>query len=97
MAAAQRGNLTGCAALGDLICEADSACATVVVAACPMALDALAARLEAPFTPQSDIDFSLSGAAHAVDTDGDLVVDALQSGTWSTSFGSAAFTGARTP
>jgi hypothetical protein len=98
VAAAMHGGKTGCAALGDAACAADAACATAVEKACPAALDALAAQLEAGFDPQTGLDLTLRGQAQALDSDGDLAVDRLQMGAWTTPLAvTSSFTGARTP
>jgi hypothetical protein len=60
---------------------------------------AIGSGLEGTFTPSTGIDYSLSGQAHALDTTGDLAIDSLTQGTFSSSLGQTAdpFTGMRTP
>jgi hypothetical protein len=96
--AVQRTSLTGCAAVEDLICKTTLAanCTGNVAPACTTALDAVAAQLDSGFTPQTGLDFTLSGQCTATDTDGDLQVDTLSLGTWSIPVAdSATFAGTR--
>jgi hypothetical protein len=87
---------TGCAAIADQACAPDRTCGATVAAACPAALDAVAAGLDAVFAEPSGLDFTLHGGGRAVDSTGNLTVDMLQAGTWTTSLpGTASFTGTR--
>jgi hypothetical protein len=75
--------VTGCAAIEDLVCKTIAAQPCAISAACETALDALAAGLDACFQPADGIDLSLAGgAATAVDSDGDLVADKIAMGTF---------------
>jgi len=97
VAVAMRNGKTGCAAVEDLVCGVTGAsgCTGQIDPACAAALDGWAASLDAPFAPPTAIDATLSGQATAADTDGDLLIDLLSPGTWSTALGSASFTGTR--
>jgi hypothetical protein len=101
VAVAMHGGKTGCAAVEDLVCTVTGAtgCAGQIDPACASALDAWAAVLNLPFAPPTGIDVTLSGQATVADTDGDLLIDLLSPGTWSTAIAqsmSASFTGKRT-
>ncbi len=100
VAAAMRNGKTGCAAVEDLVCTTTGACTVVgaVTTACTAALDPLAAALDAPFAPPSAIDFSLVGQGTAFDADGDLLIDTIKPGSWTTPLAqSASFSGVRAP
>lgn len=100
IAVAQRNGKQGCAAVEDLICAVTGAsgCATTVAPACAAALDAEAVVLEGAFADPPGLDYVIEGGATAVDTDGDLRADALQSGFFGTSLGAVApFRGTRLP
>jgi len=99
-AVASRGGKMGCAAVEDLVCGVTGAsgCATTVAPACSAVVDAEATALESAFADAPGLDFVVSGGATGVDSDGDLKVDALQSGMFMTSLGaSAPFRGTRQP
>lgn len=97
-AASRPGGKVGCAAVEDLVCTVTgaAACTGAVDPACTAALDTLADALEAPFQPPTAIDFPLSGVATTADSDGDLLVDKLGAGVWTSSLAATApFTGDR--
>jgi hypothetical protein len=99
--AAMHGGKSGCAAVEDLVCTAiTSGCAGNIAPACTAALDPMAQALDAPFQPPTGIDVTLSGSATASDTNGDLLVDTLSPGNFTTALAqamSAPFTGTRSP
>jgi hypothetical protein len=100
VSAAQRNGKVGCAAVEDLVCATTmaAACAGSIEPACSGAVVALAEKLEGGFRPTADLDFTLSGQTNAVDSDGDLVIDRLELGSWSTPLAStASFSGTRKP
>jgi hypothetical protein len=93
--AASRNGKVGCAAVEDLLCSLlGGACS--YQAACTAALTTIAADLEAPFAPASGIDLTLGGSAQPVDANGDLQVDLLTGGSWSSAnVQPSTFSGAR--
>jgi hypothetical protein len=100
VAVAMHGGKTGCAAVEDLVCSVTGAgsCTGTVDPACAGALDAWGMQLSAPFAPPTDLDVTLSGQATTADTDGDLLIDLLSPGAWSTTIAqsmSAPFSGTR--
>jgi hypothetical protein len=100
VAAASRSGLTGCAAIEDLVCQVTdpTGCAGTIVGPCSEATVAVDARLDATFAPTPSLD--LAGSATIVDSDGDLVAEALDAGRWTATDAIAAqlsFTGTRTP
>jgi hypothetical protein len=82
--AVTHGGMSGCAGIEDLICQKTAApsCSGNVAPACTTALDHLSGQLEAGFRTINGIDFTLSGQCTASDTDNDLLIDRLDSGTW---------------
>jgi hypothetical protein len=96
--ALSHGGMSGCAGVEDLICGRTAAanCIGAISPACLVALDHLTGQLEAGFRTTPGIDFTLSGQCSADDTDGDLSVDQLSGGVWSTPVAtSATFDGAK--
>lgn len=101
VAVASRNGKTGCAAVDDLVCTVTAGSGSCALATpCANALAPLAATLAAPFAPASGVDLTLHGSAMPVDSDGDLVVDQLGAGVWTSpdltaAPGNDAFTGTR--
>jgi hypothetical protein len=96
--AAQRSGKSGCAAIEDLICQRTdpTGCAGTLLTACANAVAAVAARMDAPFSPS--LALTLTGSATIVDTDDDLVADKLDPGRWTAAgaiAGQLSFTGPR--
>jgi hypothetical protein len=84
VAAVTHGGMNGCAGIEDLVCTKTAAanCSGNILPACLTALDHVSGQLEAGFRTLSGIDFTLSGQCNASDTDNDLLIDRLDSGSW---------------
>jgi hypothetical protein len=96
--AAQRNGKSGCGAVEDLVCSlpGQTGCAGTVAAPCSTALDNAALALQQGFTPTSGLDAVFTaGTATATDSDGNLVVDTLDNGSWTLSWATATFSGLR--
>jgi hypothetical protein len=96
--AVMHGGMVGCSGVEDLICTrtAASGCTGVIAPACLKALDQMTTQLEAGFQVTPGVDFTLSGQCTGLDSDGNLTLDQLTAGNWTTVAASTAtFTGSR--
>jgi hypothetical protein len=97
VAAASSGGKTGCDAVEEVVCTTvgSSGCTGVIAPACTATVTALGASLDASFAPTGG-DVLFSGHATTIDSDGDLRIDTLKPGLFSTDLlGDAPFSGMR--
>jgi hypothetical protein len=82
--AAKSGALNGCAAVSNVACTAIGQATGCLTTACSAGRAPLDARYDAPFAAldASGIDFTLRGAATAMDMDRDVAAESIADGTW---------------
>ncbi len=90
--AVSHGGMNGCSGVEDLVCTRTGAagCAGKVAPACLAALDTLTTQLEAGFATTPGIDFVLNGQCTGTDSDNNLMLDQLTSGSWTTAVAATA-------